>query len=81
MIESIIPCIKVTQTNGMIGCDRYIEEGENIKFITEDNKTIEGTFLFIELSQYEECDDIIHVESNTGERLAFGTSKIKEFID
>ena len=59
----------------------YIEEGENIKFVTEDNRTIEGTFLFIELSQYEECDDIIHIESNAGERLTFGTSEIKELID
>ena len=81
MIESITPCIKVKIINGMIRCDRYIDEGEKIKFITENDKIIEGKFLFIELSQYYECDDILHIESNSGKILTYGVSEIKQFMD
>ena len=81
MIESIIPCIKVTQVNGMIGCDIYIEEGEKIKFITNNKEEISGTFLFIELSQYEEYDDILHIELDSGNIKTFRVSEIEKIID
>lgn len=81
MIESIIPCIKVTQVNGRIGCDRYIEEGGKIKFITTDKREISGTFMFIELSQYEESDDVLHIQLDSGEFKNFGISEIEKIFD
>lgn len=81
MIESIIPCIKITQTNGMSGFDMYIEEGDKIKFITKDEREISGTFMFIELSQYEGFDDLIHVKLGSGEFKVFGTSEIERIVD
>ena len=81
MIESIIPCIKVTQVNGIVGCDIYIEEGEKIKFITNNKEEISGTFLFIELSQYEEYDDVLHIELDSGNIKTFRVSEIEKIID
>lgn len=81
MVESIIPCIKVTQVDGMIGCDMYIEEGNKVKFITMDEKEISGIFTSIELSQYEESDDILHIKFDNGEIGSFVTSEIERFLD
>ena len=80
MVESIIHCIKVTQVNGMVGCDIYIEEGDKVKFITKDKKEISGIFMFIELSQYEDYDDILHIKLDDGMIGTFGVSEIEKFI-
>ena len=81
MIESIIPCIKVTQVNGMVSCDMYVEEGHEIKFITNQDEEIVGTFSFIELSQYEDYDDILHIRINEKDTRTFRVSEIKKIYN
>ena len=52
-VTSIVPCIKVTKENNMAGMDMYLEYGTKIRLTSENGEIVDGTILFLELSQYE----------------------------
>lgn len=57
-ITSIIPAIKVTKENNMMGSDEYFSLGSRVKIIDLDGKVYIGTFICMDLAEGEE-DDII----------------------
>ena len=76
MVTNIMPCIKVTKESNMAGMDMYLEYGTKIRLTSEDGKVIDGTILFLELSQYEEQDDILYLRLDNGEQFNIGISYI-----
>jgi len=78
VITSIIPCIKVTKENNMSGIDMYIELGDRIKIIDNEDNTFIGILSFIELGKDEEDDDIIYLLLDNEKVINIGISYIKD---
>ena len=76
-VTNISPCLKVTKENNMSGIDMYIEFGERIKIINDEDETFIGKLLFIELSKYEEEDDMLYLLLDDGRQTSIGISYIK----
>lgn len=76
MIKSIEPCLKISQDGEVI----YVCEGEHIHFITKDDTDIEGRFQHLELSKYDEEDDIIYILLDDNTQYNIGSSYIKKII-
>lgn len=76
VVTNIVPCIKVTKENDFSGMEMYIEAGEDIKVVQDAGNIIQGKFLYLELSQYEEYDDILHIRTTEGEIFKIGASDI-----
>ena len=75
-VTSIVPCIKVTKENNMAGMDMYLEYGTKISLTSENGEIVDGTILFLELSQYEEQDDILYLRLDNGKQFNIGISYI-----
>ena len=75
-VTSIVPCIKVTKENNMAGMDMYLEYGTKIRLTSENGEIVDGTILFLELSQYEEQDDILYLRLDNGKQFNIGISYI-----
>ena len=75
-VTSIVPCIKVTKENNMAGMDMYLEYGTKIRLKSENGEIVDGTILFLELSQYEEQDDILYLRLDNGKQFNIGISYI-----
>ena len=75
-VTSIVPCIKVTKENNMAGMDMYLEYGTKIRLTIENGEIVDGTILFLELSQYEEQDDILYLRLDNGKQFNIGISYI-----
>ena len=73
-VTSIVPCIKVTKENNMAGMDMYLEYGTKIRLTSENGEIVDGTILFLELSQYE--DDILYLRLDNGKQFNIGISYI-----
>lgn len=48
-VASIVPCIRVTKENYMIGFNMYIEEGDIIEVIDNDKNVFSGAFKCLKL--------------------------------
>lgn len=78
VITNIVPCIKVTKENNMSGIDMYIELGERVKIIDNEDNTFIGILSFIELGIDEEEDDIIDLLLDNEKVINIGISYIKD---
>ncbi len=78
VVTSILPCIKVIKESNMAGVDMYLEYGTKIRMTDDNGSIVEGTILFLELSQYEEADDILFLQLENGEQFNIGISHIAD---
>ena len=76
VVTNITPCIKVTKESNMSGIDMYLEYGTKIRITDDNGSIVEGTILSLELSQYEEADDILFLQLENGEQFNIGVSYI-----
>lgn len=76
IVTNITPCIKITKENNMSGMDMYLELGTKIRLIDDDNNNVEGIIVSLELSQYEEQDDILHLVLDNQKHFSVGVSHI-----
>lgn len=78
VVTKIIPCIKIIKECNMSAMEMYIDYGTKVRIIDEKGTIIIGTILFLELSQYEEQDDILFLLLDNGKQFNTGTSYIVE---
>lgn len=77
IVTNIISCIKVTKENEFSGLDMFIDVGSKIRVIENSGNITQGIFLELELSQYEEQDDILHIKTLDG-MVSIGVSYVKD---
>lgn len=75
-VTNIIPCIKISKESSLAGMEMYIDYGTKVRITDEKGVIIVGTILFLELSQYEEQDDILVLLLDNGKQFHIGTSYI-----
>lgn len=76
IVTSITPSIRVEKQSGFAGMDMYIDYGEDV-IVTETSGNVTKGFLFdLELSSDEEADDILVIQTESGNLKEIGISYI-----
>ena len=78
VVTNIVSCIRVTKENNVSGMDMYLDVGANIKVIDDSGNEFQGKLMYLELSQYEEQDDILHIQTTDGKTTSIGISYIHD---
>lgn len=79
-VTSIVPCIRVTKENYMIGFNMYIEEGDMIEVIDNEENVFSGTFKCLQL----DCDGEegqLYLVLDNDEEVAINTWDIKDVVE
>ena len=76
VVTNIMPCIRVTKENNRSGMDMYIDLGSRIRVTDDEGKIVDGRVLFLELSKYEEEDDMLYLLLDNEKQFSIGTSYI-----
>jgi hypothetical protein len=78
VVTNIVPCIKVTKESNMSGVDMYLEIGDHIKVIDNEDNIFLGRLSFIELGIDEDEDDVIHITLDNDKVVSIEVSKIND---
>lgn len=79
-VTSIMPCIRVTKENYMVGFNMHIEEGEIIEVIDEVGNRFNGAFMCLELIEEGE-EGVLYLLQDNDEEAAINTWDIKDIVE
>ena len=48
-VTEVMPCLRITQEKGLVGCEMYVDVGDKINIVDYDGKETNGTLMSFEV--------------------------------